>query len=178
MGGQVERPEVVGARQAIIHQRAGAELAAFGVISGAFVESLAYSLDEATMHLALHNERIDDAPEIVGCGKIQQRNRPGVTIDFHLGNMRSRRIGEVRRIIKRCLVKAGLDRLYRIVVRYVGGQGDLGERYAPVSTRYRELAVLELNIGLRCFEEVSSNLLALAHHLVDRLDERRAAYRE
>src|ERR1700719_1594127 len=132
MGAQVERPEVVGARQAIVHQRAGAQLAALKVVDRVFVESLAYALDEATVHLALDDERVDDAPEIVCSGEIEQCDRPGISIDFDFGDVRSGGGGEIRRIIKRSLVEAGLDSLDGIVMRHIGSQGDLGKRYAFV----------------------------------------------
>jgi hypothetical protein len=104
-GGRVERPEVVGARQAIVHQRAGAQLAALRVVDRVFVERLAYALDKATVHLALHDERVDDAPEIVGSGEIEQCDRPGISIDFDFGDVRTCGVGEVRRIIKRRLIE-------------------------------------------------------------------------
>ena len=59
MSGEVERRQVVGARQAIIQERAGAQLAALAVVNRAFVERLADALDQAAMHLARHDERID-----------------------------------------------------------------------------------------------------------------------
>jgi hypothetical protein len=42
-----------GAREAIVHQRAGAELTA--LVDGGFVEGLADALDEPTVHLALYD---------------------------------------------------------------------------------------------------------------------------
>src|SRR5262249_28670531 len=74
--------------------------------------------------------------------------------------------------------ETGFDSLDRIVVRHIGGHGDLGKRYGPVSARNCELAILELNIGLGCLKQVSSDLLALVHYLVHRLYERRAAHCE
>src|SRR5271157_2514518 len=130
------------------------------------------------MDLALDDQRVDDSSEIVGSGEIQQGDRPGIAIDLDLGDMRACRVGEVRRIVKGRLVESRLDRIDRIIVRHIGGQSDLGERYGPVGTRDGELASLELDVGLGRFEQVGGNLLSLAHHFVDRLDESRAADRE
>jgi hypothetical protein len=85
--------------------------------------------------VARDDERIDDSSEIVSSGEIQQRDRPGISIDLDLGDVRACAAGEVCRIIKRRLVEAGFDRIDRIIVRHIGGQGDLRERHGPVGAR-------------------------------------------
>ena len=87
-------------------------------------------------------------PKSSAAVKLRQCDRPGISIDFDFGDVRACGVGEIRRIIKRSLVEAGLDSVDRIVVRHIGGQGDLGERHASVGTSNGELAVLELEIGL------------------------------
>ena len=116
--------------------------------------------------------------KIIGGGEIQQGDCPGISIDLDLGDVGAWRISEVRRIVKGRLVEAGLDRIDRIIVRHIGGQSDLGERYRPVGACDGKLSALELDVGLRDLEQVGGDLLALAHHFVDRLDESRAADRE
>src|SRR5438270_10860295 len=62
----------------------------------------------------------------------------------------------------------------RKIVRHVGGQRDLGERFRPVSTGDGELAVLELDVGLGGFEQMGGDLAALGDDLVYRLEDRGA----
>jgi hypothetical protein len=81
---------------------------------------------------------------IVGSSEIQQRDLAGVSIDFDLGDVRPGRIGEIRRIVKRSLVEAGLDSLDGIVMRHIGRQGDLGKWYGFVGPSDCEPAILEL----------------------------------
>src|SRR5215813_3643739 len=132
MGGQVKNWNVVGAGQAIVHQRASSELTALGIIDRVFMEGLTNALDQPAVHLALDNQRIDDAAEIIGSREIQQRDLAGVSIDLDLGDVRPGGIGEIRRIVKRSLVETGLDSVDGIVVRHIGRQGDLGKRYGFV----------------------------------------------
>src|SRR5215813_10715866 len=70
VGRQVENRNVVGPGQTIVHQRAGAELAALSIINRVSVEGLADALDQPAVHLALDNQRVDDAAEIVGSSEI------------------------------------------------------------------------------------------------------------
>ncbi len=60
-------------------------------------------------------------------------------------------------------------------MRHVGGEGDVAERLGAIGARHRELAVLELDVGLGGFEQMGGDLLALVHHLVERLDDGAAA---
>ena len=87
-------------------------------------------------------------------------------------------IREVGRIVERRLVEPGLELVERIVVRHVRGQRDFAERLAAVGAGDRELAVLELDVGLGRLEQVRGDLLALGDDLVERLDDRRAADRQ
>ena len=75
--------------------------------------------------VARDDERIDDSFEIVSSGEIQQRDRPGISIDLDLGDVRARRVREVLRVVERGLVEAGLELVMREVVRHIGGQRDL-----------------------------------------------------
>jgi hypothetical protein len=50
---------------------------------------LAYALDEATVRLTFYDERVDDAPEIVSSGKAEQRDLPGISIDFDFRDVRA-----------------------------------------------------------------------------------------
>ena len=81
-------------------------------------------------------------------------------------------------IVERGLVEPGLELVERIIVRHVGGEGDLAERLGAVGAGDRELAVLELDVGLGGLEQMGRDLPALVDHLVERLDQRRAADRQ
>src|SRR3546814_5056320 len=70
------------------------------------------------------------------------------------------RSGEVQRIVERRLVEAGLD-VRRVVVRHVGGEGDLGDRLLLVGAGDAELALVELDVLDRGLHEVRCDLAAL-----------------
>ena len=63
----LERRQVVGARHAVVHERAGDELAVL-VVDGAFEQRLADALGDAAVHLALDDHRVDDRAEVVDRG--------------------------------------------------------------------------------------------------------------
>src|SRR3546814_16621712 len=67
------------------------------------------------------------------------------------------RSGEVQRIVERRLVEAGLD-VRRVVVRHVGGEGDLGDRLLLVGAGDAELAHVELDVLDRGLHEVRCDL--------------------
>ena len=89
--------------------------------------------------------------------------------------MRAGRKREVRRVVERRLVQAGLELVQRIIVRHIRGERDLGEGFAAIGPCHAELAVLEFDVGLRRFEQVRGDLLALRNHLVERLHDGRSA---
>src|SRR5256885_173609 len=63
-GVDVETGQVVGARHAVVHERAGHELA--GIVVDAVLEQrLADALGDAAVHLALDDHRVDDLAEVV-----------------------------------------------------------------------------------------------------------------
>src|SRR3546814_19230096 len=75
------------------------------------------------------------------------------------------RSGEVQRIVERRLVEAGLD-VRRVVVRHVGGEGDLGDRLLLVGAGDAELALVELDVLARGLPEVRCALAAILYDLV------------
>src|SRR3546814_20099249 len=64
------------------------------------------------------------------------------------------------RMVERRLVEAGLE-IRRIVVRHVGGEGDLGYRLLLVGAGDAELAVVELDVLDRGFHQVGGDLAGL-----------------
>ncbi len=127
------------------------------------------------MDLALDDQRVDDPPEIVACGKVDDRDLARLEVDLGLGDVSARWVREVLRVVERGLVEAGLELVVREVVRHIGSQRHLAETLRPVGAGDAELAVLELDIGLGSFEEVGGDLSPLGDDLVHRLDDRRAA---
>ena len=91
VGLELERKEIVGTRHAIVHERARLELAALVVIDRVLVERLADALDQRAMDLALDDQRVDDAAEVVGAGEVDKLDRAGLAIDFDLGDIGARR---------------------------------------------------------------------------------------
>ena len=79
----LERRQIIGARHAVVHERAGHELAVL-VIDRAFEQRLADALRDAAVHLALDDHRIDHRAEIIdrgpgddlGCRRCPDRPRP------------------------------------------------------------------------------------------------------
>ena len=86
VGLKLERREIVGTRHAIVHERARLELAAL-VIDRVLVERLADALDQRAMDLALDDQRVDDAAEVVSAGEVDELDRAGLAIDFDLGDI-------------------------------------------------------------------------------------------
>ena len=63
---RVQRRQLVGARHAVVHQRAGEELAARLVVDHLLVQRLADALRHAAVDLSLHLRGVDRAPDVVG----------------------------------------------------------------------------------------------------------------
>ena len=178
LGADLVGGHIVGARHAIVEVAAGHQLSALLVIDAAFGQRLAYALGEPAVHLALDNHRIDDVAEIVHRGEVDDPGNTGVRIDLDFADMAAGREGEIRRIVERLLVQTRLELVVRVVVRHVGGERDRTERHGLVGARDREHAVLELDVGIGGLEQMRGDLLALVHHLVQRLDDGGAANRE
>ena len=130
------------------------------------------------MHLAFHDHRVDDPAHVVHGDHANNLDRAGVLVDLHLADMAAAGIGEVLRVVERGLVEAGFKLLDRVVVRHVGGERHLAQRFRLIGTGDGELAVLELDVIERGFHQMGGDLLALGDHLVHRLDHRGAADRQ
>jgi hypothetical protein len=120
--------------------------------------------------LTLHDQRVNDAAEIVGVGEVDKLDRAGLAIDFDLGDIGAGRISEVDGIIESSLVEAGFQRIDGIVVRDIGGEGHLSERHGAIRTSDREFAVGKFDIGLSGLEQMSGDLLGFGDDLIHGLD--------
>ena len=107
--GELDRRQVVGARQAVIGQRAGHELARFGIENAMFEHRLAYPLRDAALHLAAQQQRVDDRAEIVDDEIAQDLDMPGLGVDLDLADMAAIGKGRRGRGEMPALGKAGLD---------------------------------------------------------------------
>ena len=174
----LEARQVVGARQRVVHQRAGEQLPRLRVVAAALEHRLPQPLRQAAMHLACDDHRIHEVAEVVDRGEALERRAARLGVHLHLADVAARRIREVGRVVERALVEARLQLVERVVVRHVGGERHLPERHLLVGARHLELAVLEHDVGVGRFHQVRRDLLALRDHLVDRLHDRGAAHCE
>ena len=120
---------------------------------------------------------IDDHPDVVGDGDVHHLDDAGLRVDLDLDAVAAAGEGEVLGIVERRVLEPRLRRLDRIVVRHVGGEGDLAEGLLAVGAGDPVLAVRELDVGDARLEQMGGDLLALVDDLVDRLVDRRAADR-
>ena len=152
----------VGARQRVVHERAGDELTGLRVIDDAFQHRLADALADAAMDLAFEQQRVHDLAEIVDhdvaqdLGDRRSRDRPRPR---RRGSRSGRSpAGGVQRAVSSkprfhapaaaCPLKADFTTLIDV------------ER--PVGADDGEGAVLELDIGLGRLQQVGGDLAALA----------------
>src|SRR5688572_4039622 len=146
------------ARDAVVHERAGDELAG-GLVAAALGERLADALGEPAVHLPFDDHRIDDLSEVVDRGERRDLRRAGVAVHLHFAHVAARGEGEVGRVVEGVLVQTGLELVERVVVRHVGGKGDLAEGLLAVGPRDLELAAVVLDVRLRSPQQVPSDLL-------------------
>ncbi len=168
----LEIRQVGGARDAVVHERAGRELAR-GVVLAAFGERLADALREAAMHLAVDDHRIDDLAEIVHRHPFLDLHLAGFRIDLDLADVAAGREGEIGRVVEGVLVQARLELVVRVVVRHIGREGHLAEHFFLVGALDGIGAILELDVAFRRFQQMRGDLLAFGDDLVERFHDRR-----
>ena len=83
---------VAGARQRIIHERAGQELAIL-VVHRHFHQRLSDALDHAAVQLAFDDQRVDDGAEVIDRGIFDHGDHAGVGIQFDFADMTAVGIG-------------------------------------------------------------------------------------
>src|SRR5712675_2380388 len=88
----VEERHHVGLRHRVIHERAGQYLCAAGLVDALLPQRLPDPLDDAAMHLAMHDHRIDRPPAIIDCGVAHDLDNSGIGVDLDLADMAA--IGE------------------------------------------------------------------------------------
>ena len=164
---------VVAARNRVVHEGAGEELARL-VVDEAFHEPGGQALDGAALELRLHDRGIDGAPRIVHHGVGQQAHEAGIHVHVHDGGLGAEGPGDGGgmkigagiepglgpRHLRRGLERLGLD----------GGQGQARQRDALARRADHEgLAALDADVFRRGLEEISGHALGLLLHLARRL---------
>ena len=106
---------VARARQRIIHEARGQELAGVAVVNRLLHQRLADALHRAAMHLAGEHQRIERDAEIVDDDVIDDLGRAGRLVDLDFGDMRAVRIGRRlrREGVGRCQLFIGRFRTLR-----------------------------------------------------------------
>jgi hypothetical protein len=84
LGSHRDRRQVISARHAVIHERAGEDLAARRVIDAVLAKRLADALHYAAMDLALDDHRVQHHADIVDCGVGDESQLAGIRIDLDL----------------------------------------------------------------------------------------------
>src|SRR5947209_7324231 len=85
---QLEERHVVGVRHGVVHERAGEEGAAL-VVDGLLPERLRDALDDASLHHAVDNHRVDDAAQIVDSDVADDLGLPGLLRDLDHRDVRA-----------------------------------------------------------------------------------------
>ena len=168
--------QVSGAWHRVVHVRTGQELAALGVVDALFEHRLTQTLANAAMYLAFHDHRVDHVAEVIHSGELDHVRLAGIGIDLDFADVRAGRIREVRWIVERVLVQAWLELVEWVVVRHVRRQRHLAKRLGAIGAGHAEHAVLELDVGVGCLEQVRGDLLGLGLDLVECFHDRRAAH--
>ena len=167
---------MIGARHAVVHERAGDELAVL-VIDRALVQRLADTVGDAAVNLALDDHRIDNNAEVIHGGPGDDLGVAGLRINFDFADVAAGGEGEIGRVPERALLQPGLELLAVEFVRDVSVERHASPRHRLVGAGDAELAVLELDVGFGGFEQMRRYFLGLGLHLIERLHERRHADR-
>ncbi len=167
---------VVRARHAVVHVAAGLQLAVI-VVDAVLEERLSDALSKPSVHLAVDDHGVDDVTEVVHGHEIDQPDETRFTVDLHLGDMRSRRVGEVFRVVKGLLGETRLE-ILGVIGRHVGRKGNLPEGQRLIAVPDDETAVGELHVARIRLEHVRGDAFALGDDLVRGRHQRRPANRQ
>ena len=135
------------------------ELPGLAIVDAVLAESLAEAVRYAAMDLAVHDQRIDRAPDIVDSRVAHDFDEPGSGIDLNLADMAA--VREAREI--HGLVAFARERAAQLVRQIVALQslsGDLEDSERTVGSLDPEAAILEFEIGGSCFQCMARDLQA------------------
>ena len=75
------------ARHGVVHQAAGEQLAAGVVVHQLLAQRLADALHRAAVQLPAHDQRVDDAPDVVDAGVAHEGHGAGPRVELHLADV-------------------------------------------------------------------------------------------
>ena len=110
-----EKRQPVGARQRVIQQRAGQQLTGVAIVDAILAQCLAEPVGNAAMDLAMHDQRIDRAPDIIDGVVAHDFDDAGVGVDLDLADVAA--IGETCEVD--CLVAFGTERAAQLLGQIV-----------------------------------------------------------
>ncbi len=151
MGFEPDRWTVGRARQRIIHERAGHELAVALVIDRLLHQRLANALHGAAVHLARQHQRIERDAEVIDDHVVHHPDHAGGRVDLDLGHVRAIResaVGTAELLGRGQL--CGIDAC---------ALGQIGERDGAVGTRDANCAIDDLKIAGTGFQSLRRDLL-------------------
>src|SRR5262249_49975228 len=134
---------------------------------------LANAVHDPTMDLALEQERVDGAAEIVDDSVALDYDDAGIGVDLYLNDVASVREGLSWRhaVMRRIEPRLHARRQFRGIVRRLRHRENIE---AEISARYAEYPIGKTYVLCRDFQKVRSELRAFADDCASRLVKRRA----
>ena len=158
------RRRVFGARQRVVHERAGDELA-LAVVLRVLHQALADALHHAAVDLSLHQQRVHDRAEVVHRAVAHHLHHAGLGIDLDLAHVAA--VGEGRWNHFSHMRHIELFRVFFRQLRNADG---------PVGPRHHEPSCAELDVRRRGLERLAGQFLSFLDDKVRGLRDRRAAH--
>ena len=165
---EIERRQVVGARQGVVHERSRHHLARAGIVDGVLEQRLADPLGHRAVRLAGGDHGIDQDAVIVDRGVARQGDPAGLAVDLDLDDMGAVGEGQV-------LAGPGMVGVERLAL-FPPERRHLHQADGAVGAGDDEAAVGEADVGLGRLERIGGERRALGDDLVRRAPHRRAAH--
>ncbi len=166
-----ERWQCVGARHAVVHERAAHRLAARRIDDALLPHRLADALRNAAVSLAVHDERIDAAADVVDRCIPRDRHMARVGVDLYLADRAAVRKYRIVHLV----VGGGAKPVLELEIGMLGGLSrQFEEVEVAVAGRRRESAVLEPHAVLGRVEHRGRDLSRLGDQVVRGLGDHRA----
>ena len=159
------------ARNRVVHQLARDELAVV-VVNGLFPQCLAEPLRHAAVHLAVHDERIQDVAAIVHRNVAPNFDLPRFAINVSDHDVRAKRECKVRRLPEARGHQPGL-RIRRQFQCAIGSASDFLERFGLAAFIVDDLSADQGNVF--GFEQHGAEFFDLGFQVLQRVVQRRAA---
>ena len=123
----------------------------------------------------MHDEGIDDGPDIVDGPVAHNLDASGLRIDLKLADVGAIAERKARRVVGSLAGKPWFYGIERKIVRDVRGLRDRLQWHLPVGARDEKNAIGKFDVANRGFEKVGGDQFALGDDLVCRARDRRAA---